>query len=122
MGRAPKKCGSLDCDERVVARTYCAEHQAEYERRRAQKRGTTTARGYGSAHQRARARWTGKVQAGSVTCWRCGEPIKPDEAWDLGHSDHDRNITRGPEHAHRCNRAAAGRTGAASPPPPGAAD
>jgi hypothetical protein len=33
-----------------------------------------------------------------------------DEPWDLGHDDHDRSITRGPEHRDRCNRAAAGRS------------
>lgn len=47
-----------------------------------------------------------------LTCGRCGQPIAPDEPFDLGHSD-DRSTWNGPEHRSRCNRAAAGRFGAA---------
>jgi hypothetical protein len=48
------------------------------------------------------------VEAGLTTCARCGEPIEPGEAWDLGHVDGDPTQYAGPEHA-RCNRATAGR-------------
>ena len=45
---------------------------------------------------------------GYLTCWRCGDKILRGEPFDLGHDDDDRTITRGPEHANRCNRRAAG--------------
>lgn len=62
--------------------------------------GSTTARGYGAHHQQTRAHWAPKADAGLVDCWRCGRPIHPGQPWDLGHDDHDRSITRGPEHRH----------------------
>ena len=79
-------------------------------------RPTTAQRGYGADHQRARKRAARQVAAGNAYCWRClanGLPpdqawIAPGSAWDLGHDDHNRNITRGPEHA-RCNRATRAR-------------
>ena len=78
-------------------------------------RGSTNDRGYGWKHQCLRAKWTPKVNAGDVDCWRCGQPIIPGQRWDLGHHDTDRSITIGPEHAlaRDCpaggNRATAGR-------------
>lgn len=76
--------------------------------------GNTTRRGYGWTHQDTRARLAPTVQAGRATCWRCHRPIPPPPpqhtcrkgcrspaCWDLGHDDHDRTITRGPEHRHR---------------------
>lgn len=48
------------------------------------------------------------AEQGHLTCWRCGERINGGDEWDLGHDDFDRSITRGPEHARRCNRRAAG--------------
>ena len=71
---------------------------------------STTARGYGAAHQQQRRHWAPTVNAGRATCWRCGQPIHPGTPWDLGHDDHDRTKYRGPEHTH-CNRSAAGRKG-----------
>ena len=69
---------------------------------------STTARGYGTAHQRLRKAWARRVAAGGVYCARCGYLIIPGEPWDLGHADHDRTIYAGPEH-RSCNRATAGR-------------
>lgn len=79
---------------------------------------------YGSAHQRLRAKWAPIVATGEVKCWRCNEPIGPDEAWDLGHGDGQaRDQYRGPEHRGRCNRATATHLAAArrrpQPPHPG---
>jgi hypothetical protein len=68
-------------------------------------KGGTTQRGYGWAHQQARKRWKARVDAGHVTCWRCGHGIQPGTPWDLGHDDHDRTRYRGPEHL-TCNRRA----------------
>jgi hypothetical protein len=65
---------------------------------------STKARGYGRPHRRLRAALAPEVAAGLHHCARCGELIKPGEAWDLGHDDHDRRFYTGPEHRH-CNRA-----------------
>jgi hypothetical protein len=73
---------------------------------------TTTQRGYGSPHQRARKRWAPVVAAGNA---RCAEPvclrssrwIKPGEAWDLAHGD-TRTQYRGPAHPD-CNRSEGSR-------------
>jgi hypothetical protein len=111
MPRAPKKCGRPGCELRVVGRIYCDEHTAELQRR-----DNTTARGYGAPHQQKRADWAPIVATGTVRCWRCGELIAAGEEWDLGHDDHDRRITRGPEHRRRCNRATSSRR--ARPPDP----
>lgn len=73
-------------------------------------KASTTARGYGSAHQRERRRWAAVVDAGNAYCWRCGGHIPPASRWDLGHDDHDRTIYRGPEHTG-CNRSAGARKG-----------
>ncbi|AEL19996.2 HNH endonuclease [Mycobacterium phage Jamie19] len=78
------------------------------------RKAKTSARGYGAAHQRLREQYRPLVASGRATCWRCGQPISPTEAWDLGHDDDDRSRYRGPEHARRCNRAAAGRKAAAN--------
>lgn len=65
------------------------------------KPGSTTARGYGSEHQKERARAKRVVDAGEAYCWRCGGWIDPAMPWDLGHDDHDRSVYRGPEHRGR---------------------
>jgi hypothetical protein len=65
---------------------------------------TTKQRGYGIRHKRKRRQVARIVAAGEAFCVRCGRPIRPDEAWDLGHDDLDRSLYSGPEH-RACNRA-----------------
>lgn len=65
---------------------------------------TTTQRDYGAQHQRERATWQRRMDAGDVIrCRRCKQPIQPGEPWDLGHP-----IPKHPEHRHH-NRATMGR-------------
>lgn len=77
-------------------------------------KASTTARGYDGRHKKLRNHYAIIVAAGQATCWRCQQPIRANEPWDLGHDDNDRSQYRGPEHANRCNRAAAGRKAAAN--------
>ena len=81
------------------------------------KRAKTVQRGYGASHKRLREAWAHLVSAGGVVCARCGRPIAPGSAWDLGHHDKDRNIYTGPEHA-RCNRGAPSRRRRRAEPAP----
>jgi hypothetical protein len=64
--------------------------------------GSTTARGYGSQHQRLRARLAPQVAAGQAVCARCGQPIHPAEPWHLDHHDTDRSRYIGVSH-EACN-------------------
>lgn len=100
-----KPLGRCPCGRRAVYRGKCEDHARLTE----VARGTRQARGYDAAHDRLRRRWAPRVARGVVDCWRCGERITPGQPWDVGHDDVDRAITRGPEHADRCNRAAGGR-------------
>lgn len=77
------------------------------------KAGNTTERGYGAQHQQMRAKYQRVVDAGAAECWRCGTPIKPGEAWHLGHDDNDRTKYRGVE-CPPCNLGTGGRNGAAA--------
>jgi hypothetical protein len=69
---------------------------------------STTARGYGSSHQKRKAHWRPIVDAGQG--W-CAEPIclmpsrwiPPGSPWHLAHGD-SQGTYRGPAHA-RCNLA-----------------
>lgn len=87
---------------------------------------STTARGYGTAHQKERARWQPVVRAGLAECQQglpgngssgtCVMPtrhIQPDTPWHLGHND-TRTAYIGPTHA-QCNLAAAAFTRARAP-------
>ena len=68
---------------------------------------SSTARGYGYAHQQLRAWWLPIVNAGGVLCHAkvCVMPtreLEPYAPFDLGHTE-DRTRWTGPEHP-RCNR------------------
>ena len=102
MPRAQRICGKAGCPK-PVAKRYCAEHDAEYET----KRGNSNARGYGSAHRRVRASLADVVARGDVPCARCGQPIRPNDAWHLDHND-DRSSYLGPSH-DTCNTSAGGK-------------
>jgi hypothetical protein len=76
----------------------------------------TTQRGYGSPHQKERARWQPVVAAGQAWCAEtaCLEPsrwIAPGSTWHLAH-DTGQDGYRGPAH-QRCNIAEANRRRAA---------
>lgn len=82
--------------------------------------GTTTARGYGAAHQRARRQALEHLRANpGHPCWRCGAPLHYDDRAhiDLGHDDNDRTQYRGLECA-TCNRATSTRKNQGQRPPP----
>jgi hypothetical protein len=69
--------------------------------------GTTTERGYGTAHQKERARWQPVVNAGqawchAAVCLKASRWIQPGTPWDLGHTA-DRSAYIGPCHM-ACNR------------------
>jgi hypothetical protein len=66
-------------------------------------RGSTSERGYGSAHVKLRREWAKKVEAGQVQCSRCWGFIVPGSPWDLAHDPDDRTLYAGPQHA-ACNR------------------
>lgn len=70
-------------------------------------RPNTTARGYGSKHQRLREQLLAQFQPGQP-CARCGKPIASKDDAQLGHADQDRSRYRGLEHV-RCNESTAGR-------------
>lgn len=105
MPKAPTICKASPCGRPASYRGHCPAHAAQAERQR----GTRQQRGYDAAHDRLRAHHAPRVAAGTITCWRCGQPISPTEPWDLGHDDHNRTQHRGPEHAGTCNRSAGGR-------------
>lgn len=77
---------------------------------------TTAQRGYGADHDRLRARWAPIVKRGGVNCWRCKQPIAPNDPWDLGHNDDDRTKYEGPE-CIPCNRGEPSRRRTTTTPP-----
>jgi hypothetical protein len=58
----------------------------------------TLERGYGQVHQALRKQWAEKVEAGEVSCARCGRWIPPGTRWHLGHNHLGAGYL-GPEHA-----------------------
>ena len=64
----------------------------------AERRSSTTQRGYGHRHQEAPRLLEPVVRSGRATCARCDGPILPSQAWGSGHTDHDRSRYSGPEH------------------------
>lgn len=92
----------------VSTTTRCYDHARD----RDKARGTRQQRGYDAAHDRLRADYQRRMDAGeSFTCWRrgprCTVTIDP-KRWRLGHDDIDRTKYRGPE-CVPCNQATAGR-------------
>lgn len=93
----------------AVAKWYATEradnHPGVPQRRAPRSAGTTTQRGYGWAHQKARADAIRDMHDGDP-CSRCGGPMYRAEsrALDLDHRD-DRTTYRGLAHAY-CNRKA----------------
>jgi len=67
------------------------------------------ARGYGARHRRMRQIVAIEVAHGVVSCARCGKLIRPDDLFDLDHSD-DRSGYLGASH-RKCNRSVAGKKG-----------
>ena len=59
---------------------------------------------HGRAHRQLRAVLASRVRAGLAVCARCGEPIEPNEPWDLGHLDDG-----GPRSSGRSTLVAIGR-------------
>jgi hypothetical protein len=102
-----KVCAQPGCPE-ITERRHCEEHTTEGERAR----GTRQQRGYDAEHDRLRAWWKPKVEAGlvdchAITCLLPHPRIWPGMDWDLGHTP-DRTAWTGPEHA-TCNRSAGGK-------------
>lgn len=94
-------------------------------RRYEAERPSSRERGYGQEHRKMRERFARRVDGGYEVCRRCHQAIAPAGfpcpccgkptkkgghassgfcGWDLGHSDFDRSVWTGPEHAC-CNRA-----------------
>ena len=88
----------------------------DHERARDKQRGTRQQRGYDAQHQATRASLVAQLdRVGWLTCWRCTRPITNADDMHVGHDDHDRSLTRGPEH-RLCNLSAAGRASHPTPP------
>lgn len=102
MPQTMRICARRGCPA-LTTGTLCPKHKAEAERAR----GSREQRGYDHAHRMLRKQWTPKVNAGQVSCAKCGRAITPGTTWHLGHND-DRTQWTGPEHAH-CNLSDAGK-------------
>lgn len=102
--RVARECLSCGTISRNGTRCPTCEvsHRRGAQRRQDGRRGTSSQRGYGVAHQALRASLAPVVAAGDAVCWRCRRPIHPAEPWHLGHADGDPTRHMGPEHAG-CN-------------------
>jgi hypothetical protein len=102
---AGRRCPTKGCPTIIPAGTrYCPTHQRDYEARR----GNRQARGYGTSHDKLRAAWQQRINAGEhITCATCPTPITPDTPWQLGH-DHERGGYLGPQ-CVPCNTSDGGR-------------
>lgn len=103
MARAKKICARTGCPA-VTSGRLCVAHAREADKAR----GTSTERGYGTAHINVRKALAPAVEAGRMTCARCQQPIQPGEQWHLDHDDNNRTKYIGPSHKH-CNLSAAGK-------------
>ena len=102
---APRTCSVPGCPT-LVTSGRCGLHEREADHAR----GTRQERGYDAKHDALRRLAIAKIAAGVVVrCWRCGGQIFTAHDLHIGHDDHDRTITRGPEHK-LCNLSAAGRS------------
>ena len=106
---AKRVCAEPGCPT-LTHTTRCPTHT----RAKDQARGTRQARGYDAEHQRIRATWQARIDAGEhITCWRpdCNT-VLTGRAWHLGH--HDNRTHAGPE-CVACNLSHAGRASHISP-------
>ena len=102
-------CAEPGCPTFTYA-ARCDQHRRE----RDAQRGSRQQRGYDSRHDRLRATYARRMQAGErFTCWRSGTPIDPAN-WHLGHCDINRSRYHGPE-CTPCNTATSGRRGCPHP-------
>lgn len=112
FGVTLRVCAEHGCGKRQ-AQSRCPAHRSQREK----KRGSSTARGYGSEHRALRTSYQRRMdeQGERFTCWRGGEPIDPQD-WTLGHCDDDRTVWHGPE-CPACDYAVQGRAGVPCPHP-----
>lgn len=102
MARAKKICSKPGCPA-IPAAGLCTTHAREADKAR----GTSTERGYGTAHINARKAMARQVATGNARCARCNEFLKPGSDWHLDHTD-DRTGYLGASCA-RCNLSAASK-------------
>lgn len=107
--RAPKTCGTFECDVLVTGRTYCAEHEAQRQALMTERRGNFRQRGYDSRHDREGAVAKARAVREGWSCPRCGALILAGQPLDYGHTVARANVAGSRadrvEHSH-CNRSA----------------